>query len=227
MESSVSLTPILDLNSGSSVNLVPMADDTVIPNHHRDYPGFSGPSGLLAATSMLVGRDGDARFAAELGRVAPEDVVVDIGCGPGGAARYAARLGTSVTGVDPAPVMLRVARALTRSRNVRYVEGAAEALPLPDDFARVVWSIATVHHWRDVDDGLREVRRVRQPGGRFIAIERRTLPGAAGLASHGWTDEQAEVFARVCTDQGFAEASVEQPRQSGRRSIIAVTATAP
>ena len=176
---------------------------------------------------MAVRRDGDAKVAAELGHVGPDDVVVDIGCGPGTGARYAARLGASVTGVDPAPVMLRVARALTRSRNVRYVEGAAEALPLPDAFATVVWSIATVHHWRDIDDGLREVRRVLRPGGRFVAIERRSPPDATGLASHGWTDEQVEAFTHACADHGFTEVRVERPPQTGRRPIVAVAATTP
>jgi ubiquinone/menaquinone biosynthesis C-methylase UbiE len=204
-----------------------MTDDTLIPNHHRDYPGFAGLTGLVAAASMTVHRDGDARVAAELARVGPADVVVDIGCGPGEAARYAARLGAAVTGVDPAPVMLRVARGLTRSRNVRYVEGAAEALPVPDGAATVVWTIATVHHWRDVEDALREVRRVLRPGGRFVAIERRTQPGADGLASHGWTDEQVDAFARACTDQGFMEVRVERPQPRGRRSIVAVVAIAP
>jgi ubiquinone/menaquinone biosynthesis C-methylase UbiE len=204
-----------------------MTDDTLIPNHHRDYPGFAGLSGLLAAASMTVRRDGDARVAARLGRVGPADVVVDIGCGPGAAARYAATLGATVTGVDPAPVMLRVARRLTRSRNVRYVEGSAEALPVPDAAASVVWTIASVHHWRDVDEGLREVRRILRPDGRFVAIERRTEPGAAGLASHGWTDEQVDAFARACTERGFVDVRIDGPQRSGRRSIVAVAASAP
>jgi ubiquinone/menaquinone biosynthesis C-methylase UbiE len=203
-----------------------MSSETVTPNHHRDYPGFSGATGLLAAASMVVGREGDARVAAELARLGPSDVLVDVGCGPGAAARYGARLGAPVTGVDPAPVMLRVARALTRRAKVRYVEGTAEALPLPDDFATVVWALATVHHWRDVDAGLREVRRVLRAGGRFVAIERRTQPGATGHASHGWTDEQVDAFTHACAIAGYSEISVTRPSQSGRRSIVAVAATA-
>jgi len=204
-----------------------MTDNTLVPNHHRNFPGFSGLSGLLAAVSMTVGRGSDARFAAALAQLRPDDVVVDVGCGPGTAARHAARAGAHVTGVDPAPVMLRVARALTRGDdNVRYVEGAAEALPLPEDSATVVWSIATVHNWRDLDDGMREVRRVLRPGGRFVAIERHTHVGATGIASHGWTTEQANEFARVLGTHGFGDTRVEPPQRSGRRSIIAVVATA-
>ena len=121
IESSVSVIRVLDLNSGSSVNLDRMTNDAMIPNHHRDYPGFSGPSGLLAAASMAVGRGGDARVAADLGQVGRDDVVVDIGCGPGAAARYAARLGASVTGVDPAPVMLRGRPSAQRWSNATLI----------------------------------------------------------------------------------------------------------
>src|SRR6266542_222763 len=118
-----------------------MIEQTSVPNHHAHHAGFSGLAGLVAALSMIVGRDGDARLAARLSGIAPGDVVVDIGCGPGVAARHAARLGASVTGVDPAPVMLRVARVLTRrSEKVRYVKGAAEALPADDGAASVMWS---------------------------------------------------------------------------------------
>jgi SAM-dependent methyltransferase len=86
--------------------------------------------------------------------------------------------------------MLRLARILTRSSLLAcYLQGGAEALPLPGESASVVWSIASVHHWADLDAGLREeARRVLRPAGRLVAIERRTQPGARGHASHGWTD---------------------------------------
>jgi ubiquinone/menaquinone biosynthesis C-methylase UbiE len=201
-----------------------MTTDVAVPNHHHDHPAFAGMTGLLAAATMTVGRDGDARLAAELAQLAPGDLVVDIGCGPGVAARHAARHRAAVTGVDPAPVMLRVARALTRRVSVRYVEGAAESLPLPDGCATVVWSIATVHHWRDIDAGLREVRRILRPGGRFVVLERLVRAGATGLAGHGWTIAHAAEFARACRNVGFAEVEVEGPRQAGRRTLVAVTA---
>jgi SAM-dependent methyltransferase len=157
---------------------------TDVPNHHADYPGFSGMGGLLAGLTMLIGRGAVARLAADLTAVAGQDRVVDVGCGPGAAAREAARRGAAVIGLDPAPVMLTLARRLTRrDASITWTEGAAEAMPLPDGSATVVWSIATVHHWRDLDAGLSEVRRVLAPGGRLLAIERRTRPGARGLAS--------------------------------------------
>ena len=205
-----------------------MTHQTAVPNHHADYPGFSGLSGLLAALSMLKKGDDDAHLVARLGGVGPGDSVVDIGCGPGVAARHAAGLGANVTAVDPAPVMLRLARLLTlRSRSrIRYVEGAAEALPLEDDSASVVWSMASVHHWRDIDAGIREARRILRRGGRFIAVERHTAAGAHGLAGHGWTRAQAETFAERCREHGFGDVRVEE-NTVGHRSTVGVIATAP
>jgi len=196
------------------------------PNHHADYPGFAGIAGLVAALSMVFGRKGDAQLAVRLSGTGSGDTVVDLGCGPGVAVRYAARLGATVIGVDPATVMLRIARLLTRRRAmVHYVEGTAEAIPLTEHSASVVWSIATVHHWSDVDAGLREVRRVLLPGGRLVAMERRAQRGTRGHRSHGWTDEQITAFADRCREHGFADIRLERGT-IGRRSKVSVVASA-
>ena len=202
-----------------------MSDPTCVPNHHAHHAGFSGVSGVVAALSML-GRGGDARFAVRLAAVEPDDTVVDIGCGPGAAVRRAAALGATALGVDPARVMLRVARLFTHKNTVRYLEGTAEAIPLADDSATVLWSIATVHHWKDIDRGLAEARRVLRPGGRFVAIERHTEPGARGLASHGWTAAQAEAFVEQCRAHGFVDPRIDH-NTDGKRTTIAVTGAAP
>lgn len=198
------------------------------PNHHAHYPGFAGPAGFLAGASMVLGGEGNARLAERLSELTASDAVADIGCGPGTAARRAARLGASVVGIDPAPVMLRLARLLTRrsTHAVRYAKGSAEALPLPDSSVSVAWSIASVHHWADLDSALQEVRRVLKPGGRLVAIERLTRPGAKGLASHGWTPGQASAFADRCLAHGFAEAGVDR-HGGGRRTTVSVRAIAP
>jgi ubiquinone/menaquinone biosynthesis C-methylase UbiE len=195
------------------------------PNHHASHPAFAGLSGLAAGLTMIVGRGPVGRLAADLTAVSPSDHVVDLGCGPGVAAREAARRGARVTGVDPAPVMLRLASRLTGPRStITWAEGAAEAIPLADDHATVLWSIATVHHWRDLDAGLREVARVLSTGGRLLVVERQTRPGATGHASHGWTDEQAAGFAERCRRAGFG--SVQVDRHTARRPLWTVQALA-
>jgi ubiquinone/menaquinone biosynthesis C-methylase UbiE len=196
------------------------------PNHHAHHPGFSGIGGLAAAATFSVGRRPAADLAVHLAGVGPGDDVVDVGCGPGVAVRRAAAAGAaaSAVGIDPANVMLRVGRILSRLRidgsaAVRYLEGTAEALPLPDDSASVLWSLSTVHHWRDLEVGLGEARRVLRTEGLLLAIERHIEPGARGHASHGWTREQVDLFAERCRSAGFTSVEVGA-HQVGPRRVL-------
>lgn len=193
-------------------------------NHHADHPGFAGVTGVLCGlVFLLVGRS-KARLAADTAQLPSADHVVDVGCGPGTAARVAARRGARVTGVDPASTMLRIARLVTPRRSpITWSVGTAEALPVPDGSATVVWALATVHHWQDVDKAVAEARRVLVPGGRMIAIERQSPPDATGLASHGWTRQQAESFASLCRDTGFDDVSVAEG--GGKGSVWVVSGT--
>lgn len=186
-------------------------------NHHADHPGFAGVLGLLAGLTMIPGRGAIARLAADMAHVSSTDRVIDVGCGPGTAVREAARRGARAIGIDPAPVMLRLAAALTRQpAGITWAEGTAEDLRQPDASATVLWCVATVHHWKDVSLGLAEARRVLTTGGRLLAIERRVRPGATGLASHGWTGQQAQSFAAQCRATGFDDVHVEQRTPGGR-----------
>jgi ubiquinone/menaquinone biosynthesis C-methylase UbiE len=200
------------------------APESLPVNHHADHPGFSGVTGVLVGLMLLWMGRANARLAADVTGVSGSDRVIDVGCGPGGAAREAARRGARVTGVDPAPVMLRLARTVTRDAGIRWVEGTAETVPLPDGSATVWWSLATVHHWKDVGQGLREAHRLLAANGRLLAVERRAQPGATGLASHGWTQQQAESFAAQCRTAGFTDVAISQ-HGKGRRAVWAVRAT--
>ncbi len=204
-----------------------MTTVTSEPNHHRHPPGFAGASGAVAALSMAAGRGRDARLAARLTAVGPGDDVIAVGCGPGAAARHARSLGATVTAVDPAAVMLRTARLLTVGRRgIRYVIGTAEQLPVDGGSAAVLWSIATVHHWADIDRGLAEARRALRTGGRLLASERQAAPEARGLASHGWTEAQAHAFADRARTHGFLDIRVDE-HAVGRRRTRSVLAVAP
>ncbi len=117
------------------------------------------------------------RMTVELAEMAPDDVVVDIGCGSGEAVREAALRVTRgrVIGIDPAPAMLRFARELTadheRQARIEYHEAPAEKLPVPDSTATVVLAINSMHHWQEPDAGLAEVQRILKPGGRLFLGE--------------------------------------------------------
>jgi arsenite methyltransferase len=107
-----------------------------------------------------------------LGALAEGARVVDVGCGAGIDSLIAARMvGESgeVVGVDMTPAMLERARASAAKggfRNVRFHEGLAESLPVPDGWADVVISNGVLNLFPDKFAGLQEMCRVLAPGGR-------------------------------------------------------------
>lgn len=194
------------------------------PNHHAGEGSFAGLPGILLGLGMALLGGANARLVNDAAGVVAGDRVVDVGCGPGNAAREAARRGADVIGIEPAPTLRRLAERLTSAAvRVAWMAGLAEALPLADDSATVVWSVRSVHHWPDLSGGIREALRVLAPGGRLVVVEKTAKEGAKGLASHGWTEAQARDFARMLGEAGFVDAKVDE-RASGFGRSYVVTA---
>lgn len=94
------------------------------------------------------------------------DRVLDVACGTGAATLAAAeRAGPSghVVGLDANPEMLAVARR--KPTRIEWVEGVAEALPMPDDSFDAVVSQFGFMFFENRPQALREMRRVLRPGG--------------------------------------------------------------
>ena len=92
----------MDTTNTSSTPPTTETPDPDAPNHHAGHAGLSGFSGVLAAASMAFGREADGDLVCRLVALAPGDRVVDIGCGPGTAARVGAAAGAEVVGVGGA-----------------------------------------------------------------------------------------------------------------------------
>ena len=103
--------------------------------------------------------------------------VVDVGTGTGLVAREAVRIvgdPEAVIGVDPSPGMLANAHL---PAGVRLLEGAAERIPLPDEYADFLSMGYALRHISDLAIAFREFRRVLRPGG-VVCILEITRPGS-------------------------------------------------
>jgi ubiquinone/menaquinone biosynthesis C-methylase UbiE len=74
-----------------------------------------------------------------------------------------------VIGVDPSPAQLRFARRRPAAAGVRFVEGDAQALPLPDACVDAAVMALVLFFLPDPLQGVREMVRVVRVGGTIAA----------------------------------------------------------
>lgn len=105
-----------------------------------------------------------------LPELAPGDVVLDVGCGPGTITLdlAAAVAPGRVVGIEPVAAPLEAARAEARRRGdttTRFETADVTALPHADDSFDVVHAHQVLQHLVDPVGALREMARVCRPGG--------------------------------------------------------------
>jgi len=101
----------------------------------------------------------------------PADLeILDVGCGGGLLAEEFARLGSTVTGVDPSTKSLEAARrhAADAGLSISYEAGVAEELPFPDASFDAVYCCDVLEHVEDLDRVVGEAARVLKPGGAYL-----------------------------------------------------------
>jgi SAM-dependent methyltransferase len=121
----------------------------------------------------------------EMLRLAPDETVLDVGCGTGNYSRQlAAASGRGlVAGLDASKAMLASAAKRGGGANLAYVRGDACALPFPDGTFDVVCSIGVIHMIGEPMKALAEMVQVLGSGGRLLVVascDEAAIPMAKG-----------------------------------------------
>jgi arsenite methyltransferase len=154
------------------------------------------------------------------------DVVLDLGSGGGiDVLLSARRVGPTgfAYGLDMTDEMLQLAErnAAERGvRNVRFLKGEIEHIPLPDASVDVVISNCVINLSADKAQVLREAARVLKPGGRFAVsdvVVQGSLPPEVRASMDAWAGclggalEEAEYQGLLC-EAGLTDVQVEVTR---------------
>ena len=161
-----------------------------------------------------------------LAQLNPGEVVLDLGSGGGiDVLLSARRVGPTgkAYGLDMTDEMLDLARRNVEAagvRNVEFLRGRIEEIPLPSNSVDVIISNCVINLSGDKRAVLKEAFRVLKPGGRFAVSDvivqgalpddvKRSMELWIGCVAGALSDEE---FIALLTDAGFESPSVELTR---------------
>lgn len=167
------------------------------------------------ATYELENRavDPDGRLEAAMRAIADWSgrTVLDLGCGTGFHLPGFAATATAVTGVEPHPDLVALARRRTRRLpNVTVLQGTAQELPLPDASVDVVHVRWAYFFGPGCEPGLAELDRVVRRGGTAFVIDndaRRSTFGA--WFRRGYPTVDPDAVERFWSTRGWTRTPVD------------------
>jgi ubiquinone/menaquinone biosynthesis C-methylase UbiE len=131
-----------------------------------------------------------------LANLKASDLVLDVGCGLGGTARYLAdRYMCNVVGIDLTEEYISVGRKLTEriglSDRVELSHGSALELPFEDKRFDIVWTEHVQMHIADKNRFYAEIARVLKRGGRLLFHDIFRGHGGSPLYPTPWAEDES------------------------------------
>lgn len=168
-------------------------------------------------SSTVHSQGADLLAVAEKLSATPNATVLDLGCGAGHLSFAVAPHVKSVIAYDLSSEMIEVVSHEAERLNLRNIvtrQGRAEEIPFDNASFDWVCTRYSAHHWMDIRQALREVRRILKPNGTLIVIDV-CAPASPLLDTHLQAIELLRDASHV-RDYAFAEWSsmlVEQELQ--------------
>jgi ubiquinone/menaquinone biosynthesis C-methylase UbiE len=134
---------------------------------------FSRQAELFAASPELHA-EAQIALLVEAAEPRPDDIALDIACGPGTVVAAFARKVRRAVGLDATEAMLDKARALATAEalvNTEWRQGDVYALPFADGSFDIVTCRFAFHHFERPADAFGEMARVCRPGGRVVVCD--------------------------------------------------------
>jgi len=194
---------------------------------------LSKPAGIIG--KLILGRLWNKRNA-KLNEVtlsnlelAEDDRILDIGFGGGYLLKKAIPQVSRglVAGLDVSPVMVENIQArfrkYIRSGKVDIRCGRAEQVPFPDAYFTKVSSVNSLFYWSDAQQGIAEIYRILQTGGRIVLTftDKKDLEDK-GFVQYGIKTYEVEEIQKMLVRAGFRDIK-EKRDWDQHREFICIT----
>jgi ubiquinone/menaquinone biosynthesis C-methylase UbiE len=148
--------------------------------------------------------------------------VLDVGCGTGFHLPRFAVAASAVTGVEPHPDLVALARRRTRSwANVTVLQGTAQSIPVPDASVDVVHARWAYFFGPGCEPGLAELDRVVRRGGTAFVIDNdATRSTFGGWFRRGYPEVDPVTVERFWSLRGWSRTPVDIRWSFGSRADL-------
>jgi ubiquinone/menaquinone biosynthesis C-methylase UbiE len=123
----------------------------------------------LQEFTYTIGASKRIQVMSEYIDIRPDDVILDIGGNTGKVTEAYSRNCKEVVVLEPKRNIVEYGKS--HRPNMKFIEGEAENIPLPDAYFDKVVASASFHHFSDHDKALEEMKRVLKPDGKIIILE--------------------------------------------------------
>jgi ubiquinone/menaquinone biosynthesis C-methylase UbiE len=127
-------------------------------------------------------------------------VVLDIASGSGYGTQLLAKTAQKVFGVDVNEPAVRYSEENFGAKNLEYILGDGESIPLDDNSVDVVTTFETIEHIKDYKKFIKEIKRVLKPDGIALVSTPNDLEFAEGNHFHLHEFEQDELISLLKKD---------------------------
>jgi ubiquinone/menaquinone biosynthesis C-methylase UbiE len=123
----------------------------------------------LQEFTYTIGASKRIQIMSEYTDVKPNDIILDTGGNTGKITEAYSKNCKEVIVLEPKRSIVEYGRS--HRPNIKFIEGGAENIPLPDNYFDKVVASASFHHFSDQDKALEEMKRVLKPDGKIIILE--------------------------------------------------------
>lgn len=135
--------------------------------------------------------------AAKMLGVTKGERVLDLACGQGAFARFLARKGARVEGLDSSGEMIRYARTRSQAAIKFHKADARDSKILAPSAFDAVSCLLALQNMEDIDAVFKNVARILKPGGRFVMAVTHPCFRIPRQSHWGWDESKKMEYRRV------------------------------